>query len=33
MLKLLPQLEAAIVAKTPDINEYVVDHLRDIGFC
>ena len=33
MLKLLPKLEAAIVSKTPDINEFVVDHLREIGFC
>jgi hypothetical protein len=33
MKKYLPRLEAALVTKTDEINEYVVDQIREIGMC
>ena len=33
MKKFLPRLEAAMVTKTEDINEFVVDQIREIGMC
>lgn len=33
MKQLLPRLEAALVTKTDEINEFVVDQIREIGMC
>ena len=33
MKQYLPRLEAAMVTKTQEINEFVVDQIRDIGMC